>query len=145
MFISIRRCEIEDLPSVYALYRQLHREDTTSLVDMEKVFWSMREYPECNLMVVGTRSGILGTFVLYVLPNMTHFGRSAAIIENIVVDEAYRGKGIGRAMLEYSCNYAKARNCYKLSLTSNAKREDAHEFYRRCGMIQHGVSFRYEL
>jgi GNAT superfamily N-acetyltransferase len=45
-------------------------------------------------------------------------------------------------MLEYARDLALSRGCYKLSLTSNAVREEAHEFYRRCGMAQHGVSFR---
>ncbi len=82
--------------------------------------------------------------VLYILPNMTRNGRPAAILENIVVDEAQRGQGIGRAMLEYARERALEHGCYKLSLTSNARRADAHEFYRCCGMVQHGVSFRYQ-
>lgn len=49
------------------------------------------------------------------------------------------------AMLEYARSVAQAQGCYKLSLTSHAKRTDAHAFYRKCGMVQHGVSFRYEL
>ena len=50
-----------------------------------------------------------------------------------------------RHMLEYAREEALAAGCYRLSLTSNAKRTDAHAFYRRCGMVQHGVSFRYML
>ncbi|HOF88697.1 MAG TPA: GNAT family N-acetyltransferase, partial [Armatimonadota bacterium] len=88
---------------------------------------------------------VVGTFVLYLLPNMTRNGRPAAILENIVVDDALRRQGIGRAMLEHARELAQAAGCYKLSLTSNATRTAAHEFYLRCGMVQHGVSFRYEL
>ena len=101
----------------------------------------MQAHQGCNVYVAEIDGQVVGTFVLYILPNMTRHGRPAAMLENIVVDEANRGQGIGRVMLEHARDLAQAAGCYKLSLTSNAKRTAAHDFYRRCGMVQHGVSF----
>ena len=40
---------------------------------------------------------------------------------------------------------AAARGCYKLTLSSNIARANAHEFYRSLGFEQHGLSFRMSL
>ena len=144
--MTIRPCKHEDLPLLHALYQQLHAgESSTTLEEITTAFATMSAHQGCDVYVAECEGRVVGTFVLYTLPNMTRNGRPAAILENIVVDEALRGQGIGRAMLAYARECALARGCYKLSLTSNARRADAHEFYRRCGMLQHGVSFRYML
>ena len=38
----------------------------------------------------------------------------------------------------------RAKGCYKLVLSSNAKRERAHAFYESLGFERHGYSFRIE-
>jgi GNAT superfamily N-acetyltransferase len=146
MPVEIRHGTEDDLFSLQQLYRQLHPEDTAdTLEELTDGFHAMCNHPGCEFYVAESEGNIVGTFVLYILPNITHHGRPAAMLENIVVDEAYRRRGIGREMLKFASSVAQEHGCYKLSLTSNAKRAEAHEFYRRCGMQQHGVSFRYEL
>ena len=36
---------------------------------------------------------------------------------------------------------ARTRGCYKLALSSNARRADAHRFYEALGFERHGLSF----
>ncbi len=143
----IRPCNHNDLPVLQVLYQQLHAGETITITldEIAAGFQAMCAHPGCEVFVAEQDGRVVGTFVLYVLPNMTRRGRPAAILENIVVDEAHRGQGLGRAMLAYARERAQALGCYKLSLTSNAKRTESHEFYRRCGMVQHGVSFRFTL
>lgn len=146
MVPMIRHCKEQDLPSIHLFYQQLHEGETnTTLQEIIDGFHAMQAHQGCNVYVAEIDGQVVGTFVLYILPNMTRHGRPAAMLENIVVDEANRGQGIGRVMLEHARDLAQAAGCYKLSLTSNAKRTAAHDFYRRCGMVQHGVSFRYTL
>jgi len=143
MKTTIRPCRQDDLPELFRLFRQLQPADTTTLEEIASGFAAMSAHPGCEVYVTEADGRITGTFTLYYLPNMTRSGRPVAILENIVVDALLRGQGIGRAMLLFAREQAQARKCYKLSLTSNAKRTEAHEFYRRCGMVQHGLSFRY--
>ena len=145
MSLTIRQCEERDLPDIWLLYQQLFAGETTTLAEVTAGYQAVCGHPDCAVFVVEQDERVLATFVLYILPNMTHNGRPAAILENIVVAAAQRGQGIGRAMLAYARDRALEHGCYKLSLTSNAKRTGSHEFYRRCGMLQHGVSFRYVL
>lgn len=65
-------------------------------------------------------------------------------IEDVVVDENYRGIGIGRKMVEYAVNYAKSCNCYKVILDCNASNV---EFYKKCniGLEPHEICMRVNL
>ena len=54
-------------------------------------------------------------------------------------------RGIGRAMMEFAQARCRDKRCYKLVLSSNAKRERAHAFYESLGFARHGYSFRTEL
>lgn len=145
MCVTIRDAVRADLPSLAELYRQLQPDDSTTPAVIECGFFAMQAQPGCRVFIAEHEDEIVGTFILYLLPNMTRNGRPAAVLENIVVDVRYRGHGIGREILAYARELARMHGCYKLSLTSNASRVDAHAFYRRCGMMQHGVSFRYVL
>jgi GNAT superfamily N-acetyltransferase len=94
MPISIREAAVSDLTILYTLYQQLHTGETeTTLDDIFRAFEMMRAHPGCEVFVAEQEDRVVGTFVLSVLPNMTRHGRPAAILENIVVDEAHRGRG----------------------------------------------------
>ena len=53
----------------------------------------------------------------------------------IAVNEAYRGNGIGKALLRAIENWAKECDCCGVRLVSGFNRVGAHEFYLRCGYI----------
>lgn len=57
-------------------------------------------------------------------------------LKNIValaVDQAYRGKGIGRILLKTVENWARESNCCGVCLISGFDRINAHQFYLHCG------------
>jgi GNAT superfamily N-acetyltransferase len=83
----------------------------------------------------------VGTFALLIMDNLAHLGAPSAIVEDVCVDDQHRGRGIGRAMMTFAVEHARARGCYKLALSSNSARPDAHAFYRALGFQQHGLSF----
>jgi GNAT superfamily N-acetyltransferase len=59
------------------------------------------------------------------------------VLDELVVDNNYRGKGYGTKLLEYLENQAKELNVSGIGLLSGIKREKAHEFY-----IKNGFKFR---
>ena len=48
-------------------------------------------------------------------------------------------------MMDFAVARARDKRCYKMVLSSNAKRERAHAFYERLGFERHGYSFRLTL
>lgn len=54
-------------------------------------------------------------------------------IEDVVVDEAYRGKALGRKLVDYAIGLAHERGLQTVMLTSNPKRVAANALYRSMG------------
>ena len=82
---------------------------------------------------------------MVVVPNLSHRGSPWAIAENVVVDAAARGQRVGEALLREAEALARAAGCYKLSLTSNKQRAEAHRFYGRLGFRATHEGFRLDL
>ena len=54
-------------------------------------------------------------------------------VQNFVVKNEYRGKGIGTKLLRHIEDYGKENNVIGIGLCSGYKRTDAHAFYERNG------------
>ena len=59
--------------------------------------------------------------------------RKTGIIEDVVVDKNYCGKGIGRKLTEMLIKEAKKRKADCVELTSNPKRAEANAMYESMG------------
>ena len=56
-----------------------------------------------------------------------------AHVEDIVVDEAMRGQGIGEALIRHALNVAREAGANGVGLTTNPRREAANRLYQRMG------------
>ena len=143
MSAYIRQAIEADLPSVLALYAQpdLDNGQVLSEDEARAVFAQFAHYPDYRLFVALRDDRVVGTYALLVMHNLAHRGAPSAIAEDVVVDRACQGQGIGRQMMAHALQLAKEAGCYKLALSSNRKRKDAHAFYESLGFQQHGLSF----
>ena len=76
---------------------------------------------------MGDIAGIL-TLIIYRVPTGIR-----ARVEDVVVDETLRGKGIGEALVEYALNMAREAGADGVALTSNPGREAANRLYQKLG------------
>ncbi len=60
-------------------------------------------------------------------------------IDDICVDEAARGRGVGRALYEHILAYARARNCYNVTLNVWSCNPGAMAFYKKLGLTPYKV------
>jgi len=56
-------------------------------------------------------------------------------IEDVVVDESQRGKGFGKALMEYALDFAKSKGAGTIDLTSKPSRIEANKLYQRVGFV----------
>ena len=56
-------------------------------------------------------------------------------IDDLCVDEQCRGKGVGKALYEAVCRYAKMRKCYNITLNVWTCNESAMKFYQAMGLM----------
>ncbi len=69
-----------------------------------------------------------------------------AWIEDVVVDEEARGKGVGEALNRHALAVAKAAGARTVDLTSRPSRAPANRLYQRLGFVERDTNvYRYEL
>jgi GNAT superfamily N-acetyltransferase len=147
MNILINLVEEKDLPSILALYSELE-----FLVDIpypieraNTIFSKIRSYPDYHIYIATCEGKIVGSFALLIMDNLAHFGAKSGVVEDVVVAKQWQNKGIGKQMMNFAIQKCKDAGCYKLTLSSNIKREDAHKFYESLNFKKHGYSFLMEL
>jgi ribosomal protein S18 acetylase RimI-like enzyme len=144
----IRDATEADIPRLLELLAQLtpdrQREEITPQLEerYRAAFRAIESDPRQRLLVAEVDGLLAGTLVLVIVANLTHEGRPYALVENVVVDERLRGSGHGEALMRYAMAEAQRAGCYKLVLTSNKRRAEAHRFYRRIGMEATSEGFR---
>ena len=127
----VRTATADDLPAVQRLYRQLHPEDP--VVDLALPFATIAAQPGLDLLVLDVDGQVAATTYLNVIPNLTRSLRPYAVVENVVVDESLRGKGLGKRIMAGTLDRAWVLGCYKAMLQSGSQRASTHAFYRACG------------
>jgi ribosomal protein S18 acetylase RimI-like enzyme len=145
MDIKIREASINDLPNILNLYGTvLDKGEVLSLVQAETLFKKMQSYPNYKVYIAEKEGVIIGTFALLIMDNLAHQGTPSGVLEDVAVLTELQGKGIGKKMMEFAMEKCQEAGCYKLVLSSNVKRTEAHAFYESLDFEKHGFSFRVE-
>ena len=97
----------------------------------------------CDVIVARDGNTIVGSLTLVVFPIPTGI---RAWIEDVVVDEAARGKGVGEALNTFALQRARERGAKTVDLTSRPSREAANRLYQRLGFVARDTNvYRYTL
>jgi GNAT superfamily N-acetyltransferase len=118
---------------------------TLPLDEARQLLARFARYPDYTLYVAEQAGRIVGSFALLIMDNIGHLGTPSAIVEDVVVAPEMQSAGVGRVMMEFARRQSAVKGCYKLVLSSNARRERAHAFYESLGFTRHGYSFRLDL
>jgi GNAT superfamily N-acetyltransferase len=141
--VEVRVAQPEDLDALLALYVQLSPGNAaTTRAAAEAAFRSIADLSSVSVFVADVDGQVKGTATLVVVPNLTHNAQPWAQLENMVVDEALRGSGVGRAILRHCLQAAWAAGCYKVQLQSDNARSGAHAFYEREGFVASSRGYR---
>jgi ribosomal protein S18 acetylase RimI-like enzyme len=142
--VDCREATRADLPAILQLLAQPELDDgkTLALADAERIFERMARYPDYRVYVAIHDNRIVGTFALLIMDNLGHQGAPSGVIEDVAVDPACHGQGIGGAMMRHALRLGGEKGCYKVALSSNLSRARAHAFYESLGFERHGYSFR---
>lgn len=147
--VRVRAVDEGDAEGLVRLYDQLagDREEAQPAgpADARALVARLRSQPDRWLLVAESGGAVVGTADAVVVDNLTHGGRPWAVVENVVVDERWRGRGVGHALMDEVVDRARRRGCYKVQLLSRAERADAHRFYEGLGFARSSEGFRRDL
>lgn len=125
----IRQIEKKDLKSVWELLNQLMFVDT-SRTDLDLAWKKFRNHG----IVVEYKDKIIGFGFLVVEYKIR--GYTSGHIEDVVIDEEWRGFGVGEKLIRALCEKAEEQNCYRVSLFC---REELIPFYNKNGFEVNNV------
>jgi len=101
------------------------------------------ESPACHLLVATIDGLTVGSLTLVVFPIPT---ATRAWIEDVVVDDAARGRGVGAELNRRAMELAGQLGAKTVDLTSRPSREAANRLYQRLGFVARDTNvYRYEV
>ncbi len=83
-----------------------------------------------HLIVLKDGGKVVGTGTLVLMPTVLGI---RARIEDVIVDAAYRRRGLGRRLVRHLIAIAKKRKARIIELSSRAERIAAHKLYLKLG------------
>ena len=142
MKLFFRKAKREDLPEIVRMLADdflgatRERYENPLPESYIKAFEKIDADKNNELIVAENDGEIIGTLQITFTPSISFQGGKRATVESVRVDEKYRGQGIGKELMRWAINRARAENCFAMQLTTNADRTDAHRFYENLGFTK---------
>lgn len=146
MEVNIRRASLKDIPYLTKLLLEVHRVHSDVRPDLFKR--GAKKYSEEELTSMITTE-IDPIFVAVAFDRVIGYAfcihkevkkhnslqdLRTLYIDDLCVDEEFRGEHIGKMLYEYVLAYAKEKNYYNVTLNVLADNINAVKFYERIGM-----------
>jgi PhnO protein len=131
MEIIVRPTNASDLNSVYELLNQLKGSLHNREV-FEQTFTQNLVDPLIHYFVAIYNQKPIGFISLHV-QQILHHSKRTGEIQELIIDEKYRGKGIGKMLMEKVELLAKELKLEEVELTTRIHRIDAQAFYKKLG------------
>lgn len=121
---------VVDLVRELAIYEKLEDQAKATADDFRRNLFGPRPAAEAVIAEVG---GEAVGFALWFTTFSTFRGQPGIYLEDVFVRPAYRGRGIGKAMLAMLARLASDRGCGRLEWSVLDWNEPAIDFYRSLG------------
>jgi GNAT superfamily N-acetyltransferase len=146
--VTVRPATDADLGSVVALLEHGSlvegKEDPSDLSPYREALAEIDRQPG-GVLVAEVEGEVVGVCQLIVFRHLQSRGGMCAEIESVHVHPDRRGGGIGHVLMQTAIRHARELGCYRVQLTSNMARPDAHRFYESLGFTSSHQGFKLAL
>jgi GNAT superfamily N-acetyltransferase len=135
---EVREASAEDVPLILTLigelaeYERLSHEVVATEDSLQE--WLFGEKPVAEVLIAERRAEAAG-FALFFHSFSTFLGRPGIYLEDLYVRPAFRGRGMGKAMLVHLAKLAKERGCGRLEWSVLDWNEPSIRFYESLGAV----------
>ncbi|HEX6678854.1 MAG TPA: GNAT family N-acetyltransferase [Actinomycetes bacterium] len=138
--LRFRRARRQDVPAIVRLLASDPlgaTREASGPGELPGAYWRAFEAVDADphqFLVVAELDGrAVGTLQLTFIPSLTYRGGERAQIEAVRVDAGSRDRGLGRAMVGWAIERARARGCRLVQVATDQRRPDALRFYQSLG------------
>lgn len=124
------------------VFRNIEETDVLRVAELESnIFsdaWTSKSigdtinHPQAFITVAEEEGAIAGYCIIYYVLDEGEIAR-------IAVDEGWRRRGVGRGLLDYTCECCREKNVERLLLDVRESNESARAFYKNYGFEEDGI------
>ena len=137
----IEKLKIEDVEDLLELYKKLTPFEN-SLEKSIEIYKEMLQEEQYLIVVAKEDDKVIGSVLGVCCKSIAAGGKPFLVIEDVIVDNKVRGKGIGKKLMKTLDKFAKEKHCLYTILVSSAYRKEAHKFYESLGFTEDVRGFR---
>ena len=127
----VREAKPEDALKLSELYNQLVN-NTAINVEPEQI-QALYDDERSKLLVCEYQGHVVGSALVSLCSDVMFRKQPFAVVENVIVDVAAQGKGVGSALFQEIEIFCLNTDCSKIMLLSSAQRLDSHAFFEKQG------------
>jgi GNAT superfamily N-acetyltransferase len=146
--VVVREAVEEDIPRIVELLTHGSlvegKEDPGDLAPYRSALAEIDRGPG-GVLVAEVEGELVGVCQLIVFRHLQNRGGLCAEVESVHVHPDHRGHGIGGVVMRAAVQRARELGCYRVQLTSNMARPEAHRFYERLGFEPSHRGFKLNL
>ena len=141
IYIVIEKLKTEEIPELLELYKELVDFENTVKTSQE-VYNQILKDDNYLLLTAKENDEIIGSVLGVCCNGLAVFGQPFMVVEDVIVKEEYRGKGVGKKLFNELEKFAEEKNCSYSILVSSGPRKNAHAFYEKLGYVDDVRGFR---
>ncbi|CAN7696119.1 N-acetyltransferase family protein [Neorhizobium tomejilense] len=139
--MAVRKIQHGDLASVLALMqRHAHLENYDDIFAVDEQALNRLRLdsvrPPCNVVVSENSEGKIVGFALYFVLEFTFRNRPMLYLNDLMVDEAHRRRGIARELMAALCREAESLGCFRIKWGVSGANTEALALYESIGAIR---------
>ena len=141
--MTVKKLSIDEIPELLKLYEELLPDDVRNDAQISrKIYEAVVKDDNYLILVAKDNDVLMGTAMGVCCKTLALAGKNFLVVEDVVVAQSSKGKGVGRRLLEALDRFAAEKNCAYAILCSSAFRKGAHAFYEKMGYTDDVRGFR---
>ena len=136
----IRKLELNDLEEVFELLNELYKNKIEYSLFIEKYKESLKDDKFYGIVAIENNK-VVGVLISRLINRLVK-KKNILFIDDLIVNEKYRNKGIGKLLIQVAINYATSKDCETVELTSYILNVNAHRFYENNGFEKNNYKFK---
>ena len=139
--ILIRIISAAEIFSIIPLLQKLGNYKVSEALLKERLREMTQQNYEClGIFDAETLIGVCGLWF-----QTRHYAGRSVEMDHVIIDDAYRGGGIGKKLVDFISDYAKKKSCNWIELNSYVHNFPSHKFFYNQGFVAKGYHFVKEL